>query len=127
MGHDAIWSLHLWGQKIMELLTKSQYKKLTDNHIKHKELWNQDSPVYKDFKVVVKLFNPTGIGTWWISELDPQTKNCYGVAHLFEKEAGYFNLNELKDFKGQFGLGIERDKYFTPNKYSIEDILEDNE
>lgn len=111
----------------MELLTKSQYKKLTDNHAKHKQAWIDEHPTNVDFKIVVKLFNPTGIGTWWISELDPKTNNCFGVAHLYEKEAGYFNLNELKDFKGQFGLGIERDKLFTSNKYSIADILEDNE
>ena len=25
----------------------------------------------KDFKAVLKLFNPTGIGTWYLSELNP--------------------------------------------------------
>ena len=30
-------------------------------------------------------------------------------------------MKELKDFKGPFGLGIERDKYFDPNKKTMEE------
>ena len=31
-----------------------------------------------------------------------------------DKEYGYVDLNELEKFKGALGLGIERDKFFTP-------------
>jgi len=30
----------------------------------------------------------------------------------YEKELGYFSLEELESVKGSFGLGIERDRYF---------------
>ena len=107
----------------MKLLLKSQRDKLIQNHIAHKKEWNDEQPKSVDFKVVVKLFNPTGIGTWWLTELDPETDIAFGVAQLQEREAGYIDLKEICEFKGQFGLGIERDMYFESNKHTIEDIL----
>ena len=96
----------------MKLLTTKQYNQLVKN--------NQEQDGSKDFKVVVKLFNPTGIGTWYLSELNPETNVAFGLAELHEKEFGYVSLNELKEFKGTFGLGIERDRSFPMNKYSLE-------
>ena len=90
----------------MLLLTQAQKNKLVENHKA------QDGT--KEFKAVVKLFNPTGVGTWYLSELDPETNVAFGLCEIHEKELGYVNLDELSEFKGQFGLGIERDKYFTP-------------
>ena len=90
----------------MLLLTQAQKNKLVENHKA------QDGT--KEFKAVVKLFNPTGVGTWYLSELDPETNIAFGLCEIHEKELGYVSLDELSDFKGQFGLGIERDKYFTP-------------
>ena len=90
----------------MIILTKAIKEKLIANH---KE---QDGT--KNFKAVLKLFNPTGIGTWYLSELDPKTNNAFGLCCLTEEEFGYVNLDELLSFKGQFGLGIERDRYFKP-------------
>ena len=90
----------------MLLLTQAQKNKLVENHKA------QDGT--KEFKAVVKLFNPTGVGTWYLSELDPETNIAFGLCEIHEKQLGYVSLNELSEFKGQFGLGIERDKYFTP-------------
>ena len=90
----------------MKLLTKQQYEQLVKN--------NNEQDGSKDFKVVVKLFNPTGIGTWYLSELNPETNVAFGLAELHEKEFGYVSL------KGTFGLGIERDRSFPMNKYSLE-------
>ena len=90
----------------MKILTKAIKEKLIANH---KE---QDGT--KSFKAVLKLFNPTGIGTWYLSELDPDTNNAFGLCCLQDKELGYVSLNELFDFKGRFGLGIERDLSFKP-------------
>lgn len=90
----------------MLLLTQKQKNKLIENHKA------QDGT--KEFKAEVKLFNPTGVGTWYLSELDPETNVAFGLCEIHEKELGYVNLDELSEFKGQFGLGIERDKYFTP-------------
>ena len=44
-------------------MTKAIRKKLIANHKK------QDGS--KEFKAVLKLFNPTGAGTWYLSELNP--------------------------------------------------------
>ena len=90
----------------MLLLTQAQKNKLIENHKA------QDGT--KEFKAEVKLFNPTGVGTWYLSELDPETNIAFGLCEIHEKELGYVSLDELSEFKGQFGLGIERDKYFTP-------------
>ena len=107
----------------MKLFLKAQKEKLIKNHIAHKKEWNSEHPTSVDFKVVVKLFNPTGVGTWWLTELDPETNIAFGVAQLYEREVGYIDLKELKEFKGVMGLSIERDMYFESNKYTIEDIL----
>ena len=90
----------------MKLLTKAIKEKLIENHKA------QDGS--KTFKAELKLLNPTGIGTWYLSELNPDTNFAYGLCCIHEKEYGYVSLDELSEFKGQFGLGIERDKYFAP-------------
>ena len=101
----------------MIILTKAIKEKLIANHKHHKEYWNDEHPKYKEFKAVLKLFNPTGIGTWYLSELDPETNIAFGLCCLTEKELGYVNLDELLGFKGQMGLGIERDRYFKPKTF----------
>ena len=90
----------------MKLLTKAIKEKLIENHKA------QDGS--KTFKAELKLFNPTGIGTWYLSELNPDTNVAYGLCCIHEKEYGYVSLDELSEFKGQLGLGIERDKYLAP-------------
>ena len=110
----------------MKLLTKALRDRLVKNHQEHKKLYNDDPPEHKDFNAVVKLFNPTGIGTWYLSELDPETNIAFGLAVLHEKELGYIDLTELENFKGQFGLGIEREYSFKANKLSLEDCKQLN-
>ncbi len=72
----------------------------------------------KDPVVVAKFFNPTGAGTWYAIEYDTETRIFYGYVSIFgdhNDEWGCFSLQELEDFKGRLGLGIERDLYFgTP-------------
>jgi len=60
--------------KKQKLLLDSQYKKLVENYKV------QDNT--KSFKAVVKLFNPTGIGTWYLSELNPETNVAFGLCCL---------------------------------------------
>jgi hypothetical protein len=62
----------------------------------------------------VRLFNPTGIGTWWIAAYDPDTHIAWGVAELHERETGPFSMDELTEFRGRFGLSIERDLHYRP-------------
>ena len=97
----------------MQLFTKEIKGKLVKNH---KE---QDGE--KSFKVVCKLFNPSGVGTWYLTELNEEDNIAFGLAHIHEKEFGYIDINELENFRCQFGLKIERDRFFPTNKYSLEE------
>lgn len=70
----------------------------------------------KDPIVIAKFFNPCGQGTWLATEYSPKTKIFFGYVSIFgdyNDEWGSFSLEELESVKGQFGLGIERDLYFT--------------
>ena len=65
--------------------------------------------------IIAKFFNPTGAGTWYATEYDPQTRTFFGYVSIFgdhDDEWGYFSLDELETFQGRYGLGIERDLYF---------------
>ena len=54
----------------------------------------------KKFDCVVKLFNPLGMGTWYLSELDPKTNIAYGLCVLDEAEYGINSLSGV-GFKGR--------------------------
>ena len=95
----------------MQLLTKAQRDTMIQNHRKQE----QDHGSH-DFKPVVKLFNPTGRGTWHLSELDPETNIAFGLCEIFEKELGSVSLDEIASYRGPLGLGIERDRHFTPTQ-----------
>ena len=65
--------------------------------------------------IIARFFNPTGAGTWYATEYDPQTRTFFGYVSIFgdqNDEWGYFSLDELEGYRGAFGLGIERDLYF---------------
>lgn len=66
----------------------------------------------------VKLFNPTGTGTWYISGYDPEERMAYGLAVIHEAELGYIGMEELVNFRGRFRLPIERDLHWTPRRLS---------
>ena len=75
----------------------------------------------KDPIVVAKFFNPTGAGTWYATEYDPESRCFFGYVSLFgdwNDEWGSFSLGELEDFRGRFGLGIERDRFFRERPIS---------
>ena len=94
----------------MILLTKKIREKLIKNHLE------QDGT--KTFKAEVKLFNPCGIGTWYLSELNPDTNVAFGLCELHEKELGYVSIDELKEIELPFFLKIERDLYYQPTHFS---------
>jgi len=94
----------------MKLMTQAQKNKMIKNHN------NQDGT--KDFKAVIKLFDPTGSGTWYLSELDPNTNIAFGLCDMGYPELGYVSLDELSNLKVKMGLGIERDLYFTPKTFN---------
>jgi hypothetical protein len=74
-----------------------------------------------EIMVQFKLFNPCGVGHWYITEYDPETKEAFGFANLGDPrmaELGYIPLDELESIKLPFGMGIERDINFEPRKLS---------
>jgi hypothetical protein len=78
----------------------------------------------KDIKIVLKLFNPTGAGTWYIYEKeDDDIYWCFANLEDPEMaEIGTVSMQELMNFRGQFGLGIERDINFKPLSISLEEV-----
>ena len=96
----------------MELLTKELEKKFEEF-----PLGSQDGK-YGLAKVIVKYFNPCGVGTWLITEgekTDDGDFEMFGYCHLGDDEnaeLGYVRLSELQAIKGPLGIGIERDLYF---------------
>ena len=64
----------------------------------------------------VKFFTPDASWTWYATEYDPIERVFFGLVDGFEKELGYFSLDELQSVRGPLGLAIERDLYFEPTK-----------
>ncbi len=71
----------------------------------------------------IKLFNPTGSWTWYIAAYDPETHQAFGLVDGFEKELGYFDMQELVAFRGALGLPLERDLHWKP--VSLRDLTRD--
>ena len=67
-------------------------------------------------KVIAKIFNPYGRGTWYIINSDPSDPDyLWAIVDLFEVEAGSVSRSELESIKvPPFGLHLERDSSFTP-------------
>jgi hypothetical protein len=73
--------------------------------------------------VIARYFYPAGPATWWATQYDAETKTFFGYVTLFglgswEDEWGSFSLEELEQFQGRFGVGIERDLFFTEAPFS---------
>lgn len=99
----------------MMLITKEIARKLP-------ALNSQDGADPSWIKVPLKLFNPTGIGTWYITEYDPETEMAFGYCDLGSPELGYVSIKELREFKGRLGIGIERDAWWNPNT-TLEQVM----
>jgi len=91
-----------------------------------KALQKQLPALYAQEKVAdpivhIHYFNPYGQGDWFITEGSPEGDDVrfFGLCVIFEPELGYVMLNELAGVKvPPFGLGIERDLYWTPKPLS---------
>ena len=95
----------------MKLLTKEILKQLP-------KLYSQ--PAHDDLSqemvFYVKLFTPDSNWTWFIAEYDPETEIAWGLVKGLEQEYGSFNMKEIKEIRGRFGLPVERDICFDPIK-----------
>ena len=79
----------------------------------------------KDIKIVLKLFNPTGAGTWYLYEKeDDDIYWCFAnLGDIDCAECGTVSMSELMAYRGRFGLGIERDMHFKPLSMSLEEVM----
>jgi len=70
-----------------------------------------------EIKVPLKLFNPCGAATWYITELDGDGEMAFGYCDLGFgcPELGYVSMSELKSVRLPFGLKIERDRHWDGN------------
>jgi len=102
----------------VQLLTKELREKLPP-------LYSQENNA--DPLVVCKFFTPDANWTWYAYEGSPVDKDGYydtnkekvgflffGLVSGLDVEIGYFSLSELEKVRGQFGLPVERDKFFVP-------------
>lgn len=104
----------------MKLLTKEIEEKFKDHP------YGSQDGLGGNAEVLVKYFNPTGAGTWLITEAEEQENGdwyLFGYCHIYDWEWGSVSLHELENFKGFGGLGIERDLY-TGNKKYIKDFVD---
>jgi hypothetical protein len=89
-----------------------------------KELEKQLPPLYtneqkgKDAQALVKFFSPLSNWTWYASEYDPESRTFFGLVDGFEKEFGYFSLDELEGVEGPAGMpAVERDMGWGPKTF----------
>ena len=78
-------------------------------------LYSQEHLKLEEKTVHAKFFFPAGNWTWFVTEGEEEDGDfrMFGYVIGFEKEWGYFSLNELESVEVN-GLTVERDLYFTP-------------
>ena len=76
---------------------------------------NEKATDYDSVLAHAKLFSPYSNWTWYITEMDAETGQCFGLVEGFERELGYFDLTELAETT-VFGdvPAVERDLYWQP-------------
>jgi hypothetical protein len=79
----------------------------------------------KDIKVLFKLFNPVGAGTWFVYEIeDGNIAWCF--ANLGDPtfaECGTVSFDELAGLRLPMGLTIELDRHFPIGETSLADVI----
>jgi len=103
----------------MKLFTKAQETTLRTNWTRNAEHEERTGKA-RECRPVVKLFCPWGAATWLISEMNPTNPDVlFGLCDLGhgEPELGYVSRKELEALRGPGLLRIERDYWFTPDRY----------
>ena len=96
-----------------KLITKNIDQQLRKNH---RSSVSSGTSLMK-MKPVVKLFTPDAAGTWLLVSLD-EHNIAYGLCDLGLgcPEVGSVSLEEIKSVRGNWGLPVERDRGFIPQK-----------
>jgi hypothetical protein len=92
----------------MRLFNKTIDRQLFKQYPLGSDLEKQDA--------VVKIFNPTGRGNWFILNSDPEDPDyLWAIVDLgYGAEIGSVSRSELESYRGRLGLGFERDLSFDP-------------
>ncbi len=99
------------------LLTKAQYNKLLRQGQQQREARKRGDWI--DFSPVVKFFTPDAGATWLLCELYPDDPDvAFGLCDLGfgYPEVGDVRLSELATLRSKYGLPVERDRFFQPDK-----------
>ena len=94
----------------MDFFTEEEFQILLENGR------NKHEADY-DPKPVIKLFTPTAGATWLITDIDTEEHDiAFGLCDLGlgHPELGNVSFEALKEIRGPFGLGVEKDLYFGP-------------
>lgn len=91
-----------------KLLTKADTERL-------KKAWSSDLTL-ANLKVEAKVFNPYGMGTWYLLAMNPEDGDeLFAIVDLMFLEVGSVSLAELQSMRvAPFNLPLERDRYFEP-------------
>jgi hypothetical protein len=98
----------------MQLLTQEIRKAIP-------QLYSTQEILESEKKIAVKFFTPWAGWTWYavegapVYDEDEKTEidfEFFGLVDGLEKEWGYFNLSQLEEVEGPWGLKIERDLHF---------------
>jgi hypothetical protein len=79
-----------------------------------------------EIKIVMKLFNPIGAGTWYIYEhIEDDIYMCFAnLGDPMMAEMGTVSLDELMSLRLPMGLHIERDMHFDPLSRTLKDVYD---
>jgi|GEM_PF-4421243 len=101
-------------RKMLQFRDACRLAKLPDE-ARHEE--KDDPEKGRPIMARLKLFNPSGVGTWLLQDWCSTENYAFGWCCLGDDrlaELGYVSLRELANYKGPFGVGIEIDNGFTP-------------
>ena len=102
----------------MKILTKAVEKAFTKQG-------DTSQKSMSEIKIVMKLFNPCGAGTWYLYEhIEDDIYMCFANLGDIEcAECGTVSMSELMSVRLPFGLKIERDMHFEPLSMTLEDVI----
>ncbi len=105
----TMWQDNHSGLRRHKLMTKELGEKIPALYA------NENAEDYDAVVAHVKLFSPYANWTWYVTEWNAETGECFGLVDGFEMELGYFDLTEMAEATVR-GLvpAIERDLYWKP-------------
>lgn len=77
-------------------------------------------------KIIMKLFNPAGAGTWYLYEKEDDD-TYWGFVNLGDPicaECGRVSMSELMSLRLPYGLKIERDLHFEPMSKTLKEVMD---